>query len=240
MFKIFYNSSHIVIKILGITIKFKSYLSYFYNQVYRIDKSGKRKRLYMPAENVNINFKGKNAVIEIPESKYLKNLKIIAGENSKICIKNPHFWGIHNLFIEIQNNCEVFIDENFNCASGEIICFGYKNSIKIGRDCMFAKNFIIRTDDGHVIYDNTTMEIINKPKDVSIGDHVWFCQDVSILKGVTLNNNTVVAKSSVVSKSIESPNVIVGGCPAKIIKNNINWDRKNYYDYCKFDGENNA
>lgn len=55
-------------------------------------------------------------------------------------------------------------------------------------------------------------------KPVKIGDNVWIGGRSVIAPGVTLGNNVVVAAGSVVTKSFPD-NVVIGGNPAKIIKN---------------------
>jgi acetyltransferase-like isoleucine patch superfamily enzyme len=52
---------------------------------------------------------------------------------------------------------------------------------------------------------------------VIISDNVWIGMNATILKGVTIGENSVVAAGSVVTKSIPA-NVIVAGNPAVVIK----------------------
>ncbi|OGT51115.1 MAG: hypothetical protein A3E84_04705 [Gammaproteobacteria bacterium RIFCSPHIGHO2_12_FULL_42_13] len=47
---------------------------------------------------------------------------------------------------------------------------------------------------------------------------------VTILKGVTIGNGSIVAANSVVTKSIPE-NCIAAGNPAKVIRTNIHWER---------------
>lgn len=97
--------------------------------------------------------------------------------------------------------------------------------IHIGRDCMFSNNIHIRSSDSHPIYDNDTEELINKDKEVNIGNHVWLAANCKILKGVTINDGAVIGAHSVVTKEV-LPNTIVAGNPARTVKNNITWERK--------------
>ena len=57
-------------------------------------------------------------------------------------------------------------------------------------------------------------------KPVTIGDNVWLGGRSVIAPGVTIGNNVVVAAGAVVVKDVPD-NVVVGGNPAKIIKENI-------------------
>lgn len=54
---------------------------------------------------------------------------------------------------------------------------------------------------------------------VHIESNVWIGANVTILAGVYIAEGTVVAAGSVVVKDISIPNTIVGGVPAKYIKN---------------------
>ena len=53
---------------------------------------------------------------------------------------------------------------------------------------------------------------------VHICENVWIGAGATILPGVTVGKNAVVAAGAVVTKNVE-PNTIVGGNPAKFIKN---------------------
>lgn len=55
-------------------------------------------------------------------------------------------------------------------------------------------------------------------KPVHIGRNVWIGVGAIILPGVTIGDNAVVAAGAVVTKDV-APNTIVGGNPAKFIKN---------------------
>ena len=95
----------------------------------------------------------------------------------------------------------------------------------VGNDCLFSTEIVIRTSDSHTIL-NETGERINHAKDVIIGNHVWVGYRVLITKGVTLPQNCVVGTGSVVTKSIDKSGTVIGGVPAKIVKENINWCRE--------------
>jgi len=53
-------------------------------------------------------------------------------------------------------------------------------------------------------------------KKIKIGSNVWIGSRATILGGVTIGNNVIIAAGSVVTKDIEN-NVVVAGVPAKAI-----------------------
>jgi len=53
---------------------------------------------------------------------------------------------------------------------------------------------------------------------VIIEDNVWIGAKVAILKGVTVKSGNIVAAGAIVTKTIPENNVILAGCPAKILK----------------------
>lgn len=79
--------------------------------------------------------------------------------------------------------------------------------------------------------DAETKQPLNPPADINIGNHCWICEDITIAKGVSINDDTIVAAKSYVTKSFNQKNIIVGGIPAKIIKENVTWTSQPYDKY---------
>lgn len=112
--------------------------------------------------------------------------------------------------LELGNNSFISLDT-------KIIC---KEYIKIGENCAISWDCMIMDTDFHNIIHEGCKNKETKP--INIGNNVWIGSKVSILKGVTIGDNVVVAANSVVTKSIPS-DCIVAGNPAKVTKNNIKW-----------------
>ena len=88
--------------------------------------------------------------------------------------------------------------------------------IKIGRGTWIAPNVGIITTN----HNFKNLDKHEHPKNVIIGDKCWIGMNSIILPGVELANNTIVGAGSVVTKSFKTPNSIIAGNPAKIIKIN--------------------
>ncbi len=96
------------------------------------------------------------------------------------------------------------------------------SSIRIGRDCLFAPDIHVRTGDSHSVLDEEGNRI-NPSADVTVCDHVWVGQGVTITKGVSVAEDCVIGTGAVVTRKVEEPRCIAAGVPAKIIKRNISW-----------------
>lgn len=55
------------------------------------------------------------------------------------------------------------------------------------------------------------------PKPIRIGKNVWIGAHATVLSGVTIGENSVVAAGAVVTKDVPA-NTVVGGVPAKVIR----------------------
>jgi acetyltransferase-like isoleucine patch superfamily enzyme len=125
---------------------------------------------------------------------------------------------------KFTTGCRVVVDEgaklqigsgymNFN---GSIACF---KSIQIGHGVFIADNVTIRDADNHQMLG--AGHISAQP--IAIEDHVWIGMNVTILKGVRVGRGAVIAAGSVVTRDVP-PATLVGGVPAKIIKNDVRWE----------------
>lgn len=57
-----------------------------------------------------------------------------------------------------------------------------------------------------------------------MGNHVWCASHVSIHKGVMIGNDTIIGVRSLVLNKFDISNVIIAGSPAKIVRNDIDWE----------------
>ncbi|WP_349832181.1 DapH/DapD/GlmU-related protein, partial [Bacteroides fragilis] len=56
-----------------------------------------------------------------------------------------------------------------------------------------------------------------QPAPIVLGKNVWVGSNATILQGVSIGNNAIVAAGAVVTKDVPS-DAVVGGVPAKFIK----------------------
>lgn len=170
-----------------------------------------------------IKVKGKGNKIIIGELSRMINSNIeIHGNNNTIVIGDRSLITEGDFFIEDDLGIiEIGKDTNI-CGKTHLACIEGR-SIKIGDECLFSSNIIVRTGDSHSIINSETKQRINSSKNVVIGNHVWIGNQVTILKGVNILDHTIVGTGALVTKSFNQENIILAGNPAKIIKSGIDW-----------------
>jgi acetyltransferase-like isoleucine patch superfamily enzyme len=103
------------------------------------------------------------------------------------------------------------------------VCEGGR--VRVGSDCLVAYGTDIRNSDAHSVLDASTRARVNPAADVVIADHVWIGNGAQILKGVTIGPRAIVAARSVVTKDVAA-GTLVAGLPARVIRENIDWDHR--------------
>ena len=179
-------------------------------------------------KGVKVKFHGSNATFKVYEPiPHFKKCKFTFADDSLISIKSSTD-DIKNLTVMTEaKGSQLIIGEEFGINSGYFLFHKKENNkIEIGDDCMFSKGITIRTCDGHRIKSLETGETINEDKDIKIGNHVWLGQEVTVLKGSEIPNNTIVAYKSIVTRKFTEENTILAGSAAKIVKTKVNWERK--------------
>lgn len=122
----------------------------------------------------------------------------------------------------------VWISKTFGCDCGKNIFIGDDftgnfnltildiREVYIGNHVMIGPNTLITTV-GHPLSPKARRGYMAKAAPVRIGNDVWIGGNVTILPGVTIGNNVVVAAGAVVNKDVPD-NSLVGGVPAKLIR----------------------
>ena len=98
----------------------------------------------------------------------------------------------------------VFHTSNGNCE------------IKIGCNCDIAPEVMFMCTT-HAIGDESRRAGRLLHNSISIGDGCWIGTRAVILPGVSVGDGCVIAAGAIVTKSLPH-NVLIGGCPASVIK----------------------
>ncbi len=165
----------------------------------------------------------KSSIVSIAKSSKIVGCDIlIRGNNNNLVVDSDT--QLRNMTMEIiGDNCSVKIGKN--CMIGDNCYLSVKEGtcLIIGDDCGLSRNIKLMTSDGHPIFKDK--QRINKAKDIILGSHIWIADNVTILKGVSISDGSVIGINSMVTKDVLSKVICVGN-PAKVIKENIEWRDK--------------
>lgn len=95
--------------------------------------------------------------------------------------------------------------------------------------CAIAEGFTVHTGNHANVVGKFVTDITeeNKPtghdKDVVIEEDVWIGCNVTLLSGITIGRGSIIAAGAVVNKDVP-PYTIIGGIPAKVLKNRFTID----------------
>ena len=129
---------------------------------------------------------------------------------------------IHDSF-DIHTGCSIFVGPGAKLSIGK----GGMNtsarvlaseSITLGNNVYISDHATLRDSDGHPI--GASSDNFTKP--IKIGSSVLIGMNATVLKGVTIGDGAVVAANSLVNRSVP-PRALVGGVPARVMRENIQW-----------------
>ncbi|GIP03565.1 maltose O-acetyltransferase [Paenibacillus lautus] len=147
-----------------------------------------------------------NQTTEMEDQQRIQILKELLGSTGDHIGMEPNIRFDYGYNIHVGEN----FFANFDCTILDVC------EVRIGDNCMFGPGVHVYTATHPV----DPFERIKGPeygKPVTIGNNVWVGGRSTINPGVTVGNNVVIASGAVVTKDIPD-NVVVGGNPARVIK----------------------
>jgi len=116
------------------------------------------------------------------------------------------------------NEIGEFIKIGNNVGIGEYSYLGGAGGLEIGDDCIIGQFFSCHPENHKFEDPNKLIRLQGVDrKGIQIGKNCWIGSKVTILDGVTIGDNCVIAAGAVVTKSMPS-NSVIGGVPARVLR----------------------
>ncbi|MRT18039.1 acyltransferase [Vitellibacter sp. q18] len=142
---------------------------------------------------------------------------ISVGKNVHFGVVNsPFFYNSYTYLEARPANAAIVIGNNvhFNNACSLIS----ERRIVIGDHVLIGFNCQMADSDFHDLDPDKRRQTDPSPREINIGNTVFIGNNVTILKGVSIGDNSVIANGALVTKSFPA-NVVIGGVPAKLLRN---------------------
>lgn len=147
-------------------------------------------------------------------------VKLYALGKENLTLKNNvNIGSFSQLVISVSlDNIGSHITIGNNVGIGEFTYIGGAGGVTIGDDVIVGQYLSIHPENHNYEYSDLLIrEQGVSRRGINIGQNCWIGSKVTILDGVTIGSGCVIAAGSVVTKSFPN-NVIIGGVPAKVIK----------------------
>lgn len=114
------------------------------------------------------------------------------------------------------------IGDNFFCNKNcTISC---NDRITIGDNALLGWNVELLDSDNHKVIRCGKPQTSDRGE-IKIGSRVWLGAFSHILKNSSIPDGSIVAYGSLVAKQFEGEKLLIGGCPAKVIEEQVTWER---------------
>lgn len=120
-------------------------------------------------------------------------------------------------FCRHLRNVGVLVGEGTYIDPHNFIDITRPSLVTIGKNCYINSGFKLLTHDWVThIFIHSGRDYINNSGSVTIGNNVAFGQNVTVLKGVTIGDNTFIGLGSIVTKDIPANSIAIGA-PCKVV-----------------------
>lgn len=150
---------------------------------------------------------------------------IPSAKESGLAVFAP-FYCEYGVNIHVGKGCFV----NYNCTFLDVSPITLGNSVWIGANVTLATpNHPYLAEERLVADYPDGRHDLEYSEPITIKDGCWICSSATICGGVTIGENSIVAAGAVVTRDVP-PNSIVGGVPAKVIRQIDEDDRMNVWE----------
>jgi len=143
-------------------------------------------------------FLGKGSEVHIGDNVLIeREVRISTGENARIYIGDDTYLGDGTNILAVEE-------------------------VNIGRGCAISWHVLFMDTSSHP-FAVQGQELRTLIEPIRVEDQVWIGCRAVILKGVTVGEGSVIANNAVVTHDVP-PRTLVGGNPARVIKEDVIWE----------------
>lgn len=148
--------------------------------------------------------------------------RIALGSRARLVVNGDFILG-PNVTIGISDDAELILGGRKDSTGSGISCatrIMVKKRMTIGCDTIIAWNVFLTDCDWHAIAGRSWVV------PTEIGSKVWIAEGASILKGCRIGDGCIIASHALCTEKNFPPKSLVGGVPAKVIREGVEWCRE--------------
>jgi acetyltransferase-like isoleucine patch superfamily enzyme len=108
---------------------------------------------------------------------------------------------------------------------GQARCIAANADLVIGDDCQLSEDVLVQCSDQHAIVEQDGgAPVFGHRRHVKIGRHVWLGRRAMVLPDVTIGTGAIVESGAVVRSDVAA-HTMVGGAPATLLREKVDWRR---------------
>ena len=213
---------------LSSQISFHKYLYYNYLSK-NIERKGSAK--IIPYKNAILNLEKGSKIILYGDRNLEFGINKLKGSRSETHVRlnrnavwNAYHGGFlfYNTVLEVKEGA-VLNTGYFSANGGSVIVVA--QNITFGEDVMIGRNVIVYDSDFHQLKDDH-YNMINPAEPVIIEDHVWLTSNITVLKGVRIGKDSLIASTTVINRDVPCHSIIAGNSSGRVVKDEVNWGRE--------------
>lgn len=146
---------------------------------------------------------------------------LLGGDNQRVFVGVG--CGVRSSF-HLSHQPTVFIGDGTTIGPSKFIVSNA--DLKIGADCQIQDDVLVECSHQHQMHDLAAGEPLHEHRSsVSLARHVWVGRRAMLLPGVRIGEGAIVQAGAVVADKV-APNTLVGGAPARCLRENVAWTRQ--------------
>lgn len=180
----------------------------------------------MAPQNFVVRFNGNsfNVIVLDAKSKTRGSFNFVGNENVVVLGSACPYRDV-NISVELRyGSCGLLVGSEGSAGQVNVWLEGPSRFVRIGDDFLFSVGIWLRTADSHGIIDLDLRKLVNLPRSIVIGKHVWLGQDVIVMPGSTVGNGSIIGARAIVTKAIPE-NCVAVGAPARVVRQRTSWTR---------------
>lgn len=202
------------------------------NEIVFLKDGNEVKDVTVKGLSISISGNNNKVKIELPANFVAVSI-VIDGDNNNFSMKTTKHRTIRHTTFGLEGGSSITVGSGISAYRDINIVAKSGKNITIGDECMFAREIMVRNDDGHVVIDKNTKKVLNPPQDIVIGNHVWVGMRTMILKGSVVPSGSIIGAMALVNSKFEEENILIAGVPAQKIRSDVEWCREDYAKYMK-------